>query len=128
MVLPVLESSSKDTKPARDEEVLGVCSRPASLIIAHTVKPMSHTMQMKGLLWQCLSTSIYSQHPGRLFGCTARQFDYLRGWRHGAESEIFQMLIEKDSCSAVRQKWADKSFPESGRTAHSVMITIIIIL
>lgn len=65
---------------------------------------------------------------GRLFGCTARQFDYLRGWRHGAESDIFQMLIEKDSCSAVRQKWADKSFPESGRTAHSVIITIIIIL
>lgn len=41
----------------------------------------------------------------RLVGYTACQFDYLSGWRHGAESEIFQMLIEKDPLSAVKQKW-----------------------
>ena len=38
------------------------------------------------------------------------------------------MLIEKDSWSAVRQKWADKSFPESGLCVHSVIIAITIII
>ena len=65
---------------------------------------------------------------GRLFGCAACQFDYLSGWRHGAESENFQMLIEKDPLSAVRQKWAGKKFPGSGSTAHSVIVTIILVV
>lgn len=35
------------------------------------------------------------------------------------------MLIEKDSCSAVRQKWADKS---SQRVASPLVIITIIII
>ena len=128
MVLPLLESHQKTPS------LLGIRRYWVSI---DDLFPSSLPALSSQCPTQCGCKDYYDSicpHPfipstqGRLYGCTACQFDYLSGWRHGAESEIFQTLIEKDPLSAVRQKWADKRFPDSGSTAYSVIITIIIII
>lgn len=125
MVLPLLESPSKDTKSVGDKEVLGDYSWLACLIVAHCQAPTQ--CGYKDYSDSVCPRPLIPSAQGRLCGCTARQFDYLSGWRRGAESKMFQMLIEKDPLSAVRQKWADK-FTDSGSTLRSVIITIISIV
>jgi hypothetical protein len=61
-------------------------------------------------------------HQGELLRHTACQSDYLTGWRHGAKSEIFQMVIEKEPLSAARQKQADRAFPARGCRALSAAV------
>jgi hypothetical protein len=58
----------------------------------------------------------------RLHPC---QSDFFSGWRHGAESEIFQLLVEKQPLSTVRQKRADKKFPDSRSMVLSAISPLI---
>lgn len=58
---------------------------------------MCHVVWTEGLLRQGPPTFIYPQHPRQTLRLHARQFDYLSGWRRGAENEIFKCRLRKAS-------------------------------
>lgn len=129
MALPLLELSPKDIKTFWRQG--GRYWVPVNDLFASSVPTLSSQCPIQCGCRDCYD-SIYPypfipSTQGRLFGCPACQVDYLSGWRHGAESEIFQVLIEKDPLSAVRQKGADKKFPGSRSTIHFWLLPLLLL-